>query len=99
MNAPLRTILIAGAAVLAALGAMLSACQSYEADVVAPKAIRSVNQQIVIAGAFVKPKVMIVVDRSGSMMDSVSGTGGACAKGGLYDPNSSLDCKWKNLRD
>lgn len=99
MNAPLRTILIAGAAVLATLGAVLSACQSYEAQVVPPKAIRSVNQQIAIAGAFVKPKIMIVVDRSGSMMDSVSGTVGACAKNNLYNPNSTLDCKWKDLRD
>jgi hypothetical protein len=99
MNAPLRTILIAGAAALAALGAVLSACQSYEADVVKPKAFKSVNQQIVIAGAFVKPKIMIVVDRSGSMMDSVSGTVGACAKNNLYNPSSTLDCKWKNLRD
>jgi hypothetical protein len=99
MNAPLRTILIAGAAGLAALGAVLSACQSYEAEVVAPKAIKSVNQQIVIAGAFVKPKIMIVVDRSGSMMDSVSGTGDPCARNNRYDPSSTLDCKWKNLRD
>lgn len=96
MSAPLGRILLAGAAATAAAGVVLSACQSYEAEVVLPVAIKSVNQQFVIAGEFVKPKVMIAVDRSGSMMDSVDGTGGACALGATYDP-SKEGCKWKDL--
>ncbi len=98
MNPLLRTVVLASAAAVLA-GAALSSCQSYDADAVKPWAIKSVNMPKPITGVLVKPKIMIVVDRSGSMMDSVSGTGGSCSKNNVYDPTSTSDCKWKNLLD
>ena len=98
MFAKFRSLLIVAALATAVAVLILSACQSYEAEVVTPVAIKTVNRQEVIKGNFENPKVMLVVDRSGSMTEAVSG-GGSCTTNGVYDASSPNDCKWKNLRD
>lgn len=72
-------------AVLAAI-AMLAACQAYQADPVDPGVVpvRNYDQPV----RLVPPNLVVVLDRSGSMLDASDGncTGGCCA--------TAASCKW-----
>ncbi|MGI5864199.1 MAG: vWA domain-containing protein [Myxococcales bacterium] len=55
---------------LVALGGIaLAACQNYEFEQVTPKAFGAVTEDIVITGKMLPPYIMLVVDKSGSMLD------------------------------
>ena len=99
MFAKFRSLLIVAALATAVAALVLSACQSYEAEVVTPVAIKTVNRQEIIRGHFENPKVMLVVDRSGSMAEAVSSGAGCTDVRGDYLASSPNDCKWKNLRE
>jgi len=96
----LRTLFVFSAASLI-VGAV--ACQSYEFDQVTPKAIGTVKQPTPIAGVQKAPKIMLVIDKSGSMKTTPdSDTNWGCCQSAApncigYSPTGS--CKWNSLRD
>lgn len=68
-----RVTIVAAAAILAASVVILASCQSYEAEPVTPVALGAVTEPHLIQGKRTPPYVMLVVDRSGSMNDAISG--------------------------
>lgn len=84
---------------IAGVGAcVLAACQRYEFDEVTPVALKPVTKVEPITGKSEKPYVMLVVDKSGSMLDAASGTGKCVDGNGEYDrSDSSKPCKWNDL--
>lgn len=91
----MRKMIAASLAVLA-----LGACQGYEFEQVTPKAIGTVKQGEPISGQQKPAKILLALDKSGSMKsqdsnDSVWG----CANdnsGNGYNP--ALPCKWNTLK-
>jgi hypothetical protein len=61
-----------------------------------------VNKPVPVLGKKGKPNIMLVVDKSGSMKESASGTGNACTSDGVfdspYDARSKNPCKWNDLK-
>jgi len=93
-----RLVVICGVAALAAFGALVG-CQGYEFEVVKPKAVGTATQSEPITGKQMPAKLMLVLDRSTSMMTPVgSNSGDGCGTSSAsYRPNS-LDCKWNTLK-
>lgn len=83
-------------------GVALASCQAQEFYPVLPKAFASADNRIEVLGKPLPPNIMLVVDRSGSMTSSVTGTGLACTTdgttGSTYDPRSTQPCKWNDLK-
>jgi len=80
----------------------LAACQSYEFEEVRPKAIKAVNDHRIIEGKQDPPKVMLLVDKSGSMRWPAGQESSlSCTTDGTrdtdYDVNSPHPCRWKDL--
>ncbi len=97
ITSPVRSLAALGIAA-AALSALALACQSYEFDQVQPKAVVVANPKIPVVGTQAPPKVMLVVDKSGSMMEQASGSGGGCYDSfGAYTQTGS--CKWNDLKN
>jgi hypothetical protein len=94
--------LCAGPAAMA-LGLLLGACQNYEAVPIQPRAMVVTKNVRVVTGKPLASNVMLVVDKSGSMTQSVTGSGPACTVDGKaasrYDPTSTNPCKWNGLKD
>jgi len=90
-----RTVLGAGAVVgLAILG-----CQSHEFTEVRPKALQTINDFRVLDAAPRPSKLMLLVDKSGSMTGSVDGSSSQCVDAkGEYDPSSPHSCRWNALK-
>jgi len=90
-----------GSALVAGTVAMAS-CQSQQFYPVGPKIVVSGTTTVEVEGRPLPPNIMLVVDKSGSMTQSVTGTGLACTVdgtvGATYDPRSSSPCKWNDLR-
>ncbi|HEY3446895.1 MAG TPA: hypothetical protein VGK67_11050 [Myxococcales bacterium] len=88
-------------AALAAAGVGAS-CQSQQFYPVGPQAVTVGTTTIVVEGKALPPNIMLVVDKSGSMTQSVTGTGLACTSdgtvGATYDPRSTSPCKWNDLK-
>jgi hypothetical protein len=89
----------AGCLVAAALGA---GCQDYELLSIEPRAVGVRDVRIQVTGKPLASNVMLVVDKSGSMTESVTGTGMNCTfdgtSGSEYDPRSTNPCKWNDLK-
>lgn len=83
-------------------GAVLAACQSQQFVPVEPRAVGVVNKTVIVLGKQLPANVMLVVDKSGSMTESVTGSGGSCTidgrPGSDYDPRSPNPCKWNDLK-
>lgn len=94
-----RSIAVTAVAAASLAGLILVGCQSYELDPVQPKAIAAVNEPIPVQGRSLPPKVMIVVDKSGSMLESADGTGFPCSDDGTISGNyvRNKPCKWNDL--
>ncbi|MGC4114023.1 MAG: hypothetical protein QM765_05065 [Myxococcales bacterium] len=89
--------------VAAALAAVVvtASCQTHQFYPMGPQAIGIGNTIIQVEGKALPPNIMLVVDKSGSMTQSVTGTGLACTidgtVGATYDPRSTNPCKWNDL--
>lgn len=98
-----------GAAV--AVAALASGCQAYELDPVQPKLLYTRTQEIPITGTKKRPNVVVVLDRSGSMMEPATGgcspqSLACCSADGLIsqycppsDPRATCknSCKWNDM--
>ncbi len=99
----LLAVSLGTAGMIAGSSALLSACQKHEFERVTPKAIEVVQNKILIEGINQPAKVMLVIDKSGSMRTRVeNGNWGCCAHYQNndctgYDQNS--DCKWNKLKE
>lgn len=82
--------------------ALLIGCQDQEFEPVVPSAYQVRNVRVSVPARQLPPNIMLVVDRSGSMIDSVSGVGPSCSIDGTansaYDPLSPNTCKWNDLK-
>ena len=101
MGARERGVAAAVALALVAAGVATS-CQSHEFYPVGPKAVAVGSATIAVEGKPLPPNIMLVVDKSGSMTESVTGTGLACTSDGTvgasYDPRSTSPCEWNDLK-
>jgi hypothetical protein len=99
----LRTMAFMAASSLALVGVVIPACQSHDFVPVDPITLAVNTTHTTVIGKQRPPNIMLVVDRSGSMVDSVSGTGPACTLDGSreadYDPLSPNPCKWNDLKN
>lgn len=88
------------AAVLAAGGVLLG-CQGYQFEEVTPKAIAADKQPEPIVGIQKPAKIMLVLDKSGSMKTFASSDTqwGCAADGNGNGYNPAGDCKWITLVD
>jgi hypothetical protein len=87
---------------LIALIVVFTSCQTHELEPVDPKALRASTERQVIEGRRDPSKVMLVLDRSGSMKSSpVSDTQWTCCAStasGCVGYNPAGDCKWNQLK-
>ncbi|MBI5545818.1 MAG: VWA domain-containing protein [Deltaproteobacteria bacterium] len=85
-----------------AVATALASCQAYEFEPVEPKAIGAERIVVPFQGKRAPPKVMLVVDTSGSMKEPVDEQGRYCTTdgtaNGVYD-SSIPGCKWNELKD
>jgi hypothetical protein len=103
-----RTTIGVGVAGLLACGGVLAACQSYHFQEVTPEAIGAIKDPTVIKGVLKPAKIMLVLDKSGSMATHPDDDNWGCCTGGIdgqsmvggtcnYDPTG--DCKWNTLKN
>lgn len=82
--------------------AVTLACQNQQFYPVEPQLVAVKDETRVVSGRQLPPNIMLVVDRSGSMITSATGTGLACTTDGTggsdYDPRSTNPCKWNDLK-
>ncbi|MBI5545130.1 MAG: hypothetical protein HY901_14665 [Deltaproteobacteria bacterium] len=87
---------------LAGAGVSLGACQNQQFYRVDPNSIAVGNTVVQVLGKPEPPNIMLVVDRSFSMTESVTGTGLRCTDTGTdsspYDARSTNPCKWNDLK-
>jgi hypothetical protein len=93
---------------LAVCGVILAACQSYHFPQVTPEAISTINQPTPIQGVLKPAKIMLVLDKSGSMATNPDNDDWGCCLGGIdgtpmagnaqcnYDVGGG--CKWNSLK-
>jgi hypothetical protein len=91
------------ALVSAAIAVLLGSCQRYELEEITPKFVGARTQRVPIKGLQKPPKIMLALDRSGSMKytSSSDSTWGCCASvvGATcvgYDVAGG--CKWNDLK-
>ncbi len=88
---------------VAAVCMLLGACQRQEFLAIEPSAFQVTNHVIEVQARQLPPNIMLVVDRSGSMVASASGSGANCTIDGTqdspYDPRSPNPCKWNDLKE
>ncbi len=91
--------LAASAAAVAAVG---GGCQQQNFEPVQAGAFEVGGNVITVTAKQLPPNIMLVVDRSGSMVESVTGQGPTCTTDGTidggFDPTSTNPCKWNDLR-
>ena len=80
--------------------AAAAGCQTFEMDKVEPEAVAAEQHDTPIVGVMDKSFIMLVIDKSGSMLDGVVNPSGSCSAKGTelgYDRNG--DCRWNSLLD
>jgi hypothetical protein len=81
------------------LALAFAGCQQYDFVPVRPNAIEVQDNKSVVVSHPLAPNIMLVVDRSGSMMDTANGTGAGCGDANFNYTGRGADCKWNNLLD
>ncbi len=90
-----RKLTLLGLWVVAVSGAPVSACQTYDFEPVEPLAIAQTTRTIPVAGRRLKPNLMLLVDKSGSMNDPID-----CRKCGSSPECDYSGCpsRWSELQ-
>jgi hypothetical protein len=100
----MRRLVLLGVGAAALAGLILVACQTYDFEQVTPKAVTAVIQHEPIIGQQKPPKIMLVIDKSGSMKTTPDSDNnwGCCQtvdKNNLCTGYSAAgDCKWNSLK-
>ncbi|MGC4114024.1 MAG: hypothetical protein QM765_05070 [Myxococcales bacterium] len=96
----MRKLFFFSLAVALVAAGVLVGCQGYQFDEVVPSAATMTKQRVPILGEQKSPKIMLVIDRSGSMKtlaDNDAVWGCAETDGSKY--YADRKCKWNTLRD
>ncbi|MDR0965009.1 MAG: hypothetical protein LBM75_00620 [Myxococcales bacterium] len=87
-----------GSTALALSIAAVLGCQTFEMDKVDPKAEGHEHKEIEIQGKMDKSFIMLVIDKSGSMLYGVTDPIG-CKSSGALGYDRTKDCRWNSLLD
>ena len=81
------------------LGAAFFGCQTFEMDKVEPKAVAAEQQNVDVEGKMDKSFIMLVIDKSGSMLYGVANPENRCGNASELGYDRSGDCRWNSLLD
>ncbi len=81
------------------LAVVMAGCQQYDFVPVQPNAIEVQDSKNTVVSHPLAPNIMLVVDRSGSMMDTANGLDAGCGDANFNYTGRVADCKWNNLLD
>jgi len=93
--------LVALTVVSTAIALVFASCQTYDLEPVNPLAIRTVHVQRLVTAKKAKPELMLMVDRSGSMLKPVNPANANCPAGcGTLSNQCPASCptRWSELK-
>jgi len=93
--------LLALTVVTTVIASVTTACQSYDLEPVNPLAIRTIHVQKLVAAIKPKPELMLMVDRSGSMLKPINPADPSCPSGCGSPANkcpATCPTRWSELK-